>query len=126
MLIPWPLEIKRTMIKYFGLLALGKKKTLSAAVLLLKSRWHLFKNTLEIQALWIAPFIFTWAFKGVTTGIWDVASMVLLVAFVCNIFVRNVASSHPENLNTGLLESCIILGPKKPRHKKKNPKNVAI
>lgn len=74
----------------------------------------------------MAHFIFTWALKGVTAGIWDAASMVLLVDFVCNIFVRNVASGHPENLNTGLLESHIILGLKKPRYKKKNPKNVAI
>lgn len=59
MLIPWPLEIKHTVIKYFGLLVLREKKTISAAVLLLKNRWRLFKHTLEIQALWIAYLIFT-------------------------------------------------------------------
>lgn len=58
MLILSPLKIKCAMISYFGFVASEKEKTISAAVLLLESRWHLFQNTLEIQAPQIAHFIF--------------------------------------------------------------------
>lgn len=80
----------------FWIAGAREREYISAAVLLLESRWHLFKNILEIQALWVAHFIFMLAVKGSNHQDVRLASVALSVDFVCNIFVINVDSSLPR------------------------------
>lgn len=75
---------------------LVKERTNSVSVLLLESRWHLFKNILEIQAPWIARFIFMLAFKGGNHQDLRCGMNGSFCGFRCSIFVINVDSSLPR------------------------------